>query len=675
MRPSDEIRRRLAELKAPRQPLSAGEVRVMLAEMRDEPFSGPDWIFELKHDGFRLLAAREDGQPQLAYRRGNDSTHAFPEVARAMAALPYGDLILDGEVVVLDESGRPTFQGMQKRVQLLRRADIERAAAQRPATLFAFDLLAFEGYDLRPLPLLERKALLAQLVPESGPLRYADHVAEQGEAFFAELQRLGLEGMVGKRASSPYVGGRSPHWQKVRTERSGDFVIVGFTLPDSPGRPGFGALHLGSYEDGQLLYSGRAGSGFSERQLNELRRTLDGLRRPEPPCTGPRPAGRGHAWVEPRLVCLVRFKEWTEEGLLRQPVFLRLREDKGPEECVREGPLRDATPLVEAAASAAQAAPAPGLQLTNLEKVFWPEDGYTKGDLIDFYRAASPWLLPYLQDRPLVLTRYPDGIRGKSFYQKDAPGFARSRLRTVRLWSESSSRDIEYFVCDDVDALVYLANLGTIPLHVWPSRVASVQQPDWTILDLDPKGAPFSDVVSVARALKELADDIRLPAYVKTSGSTGLHVLVPLGAQCTYEQSRSLAQLMAWVITREHGDVATIERAVRDRGGKVYVDYLQNAHGQLLVAPFSVRPVEGARVSTPLRWSEVTAKLDPSRFTIRTVLARLETLGDPMADLRVDRPDLLRALARLEERLASAGRASGDSPAGRGPAGARRRRR
>jgi bifunctional non-homologous end joining protein LigD len=320
-------------------------VKVMLAEMRDEPFSGRDWIFELKHDGFRLLAAREDGRPHLVYRHGNESTHAFPEVARAVAALPCGDLIMDGEVVVLDPSGRPSFQGLQKRVQLIRGPDIQRAAVQRPATLFVFDLLAFEGYDLRPLPLLERKALLAPLVPGAGALLYADHVAEHGEAFFQEMQRLGLEGMVGKRASSPYVGGRSPHWQKVRTARAGDFVIVGFTVPDSPGRPGFGALHLGLYEDERLVYSGRAGTGFTERQLNDLRKTLDGLRRPEPPCTGPLPPGKGHAWVEPRLVCEVRFKEWTEEGLLRQPVFLRLRSDKGPRECVRQGPLRDTTPL------------------------------------------------------------------------------------------------------------------------------------------------------------------------------------------------------------------------------------------------------------------------------------------------------------------------------------------
>jgi bifunctional non-homologous end joining protein LigD len=624
----EEIRGRLSALGAPRQAVSAEQLKVMLAEMRDEPFSAAGWIFELKHDGFRLLAAREGSRARLVYRRGNDSTAVFPEVVRALEALPCGDLILDGEVVVLDESGRPSFQGLQKRVQLLRRADIERAAVQRPATLFAFDLLAFEGHDLRPLPLRARKELLLQVLPAAGPLRYTDHVEEQGEALFAEVRRLGLEGMVAKRADGPYVAGRSAQWLKVRSEKTGDFVVVGFTEPDGPGRPGFGSLHLGAYEGGELIYCGRAGTGFTERQLNDIRRTLDAARRKSAPCTGPLPPGRGHVWVEPRLVCEVRFKQWTEEGLLRQPVFLRLRDDKDRQECVREGPLREAAPL----------AIEPPKE-TSRDKVFWPEEGYTRGDLVEFYRAASPWLLPYLKERPLVPTRYPDGIHG------------------------NSQRDLEYLVCDDVDTLAHLADLGTIPLHVWSSRSSRIQQPDWCFLDLDPQGAPFERVVEVARALKALADDIGLPAYAKTSGSTGLHVLIPLGAQCTYEQSRSLAQLMAWVITREHGDIATLTRVVRERGGKVYVDSLQNGNGQLLVSPFSVLPVPGARVSTPLAWSEVTKKLDPSRFTLRTVLARMEKRSaDPMAGLLAGQPDLLEALGRLQERLEDA---SADGSAGR----------
>jgi bifunctional non-homologous end joining protein LigD len=290
--------------------------------------------------------------------------------------------------------------------------------------------------------------------------------------------------------------------------------------------------------------------------------------------------------------------------------------------------------------------------LSNLDKVFWPAERYTKGDLVAFYRDVSPWLLPYLEDRPLVLTRYPDGIEGKSFYQKDAPGFAPSWIRRFRVWSEHTTRDVEYFVCDDVETLAYLANLGTIPLHVWSSRVASLDRPDWCILDLDPKGAPFAQVVELALLIKSLTDDVGLPAACKTSGASGLHVLIPLGGQCTYEQSRSLAQLLAWETTRERGDIATIARSLRDREGKVYVDYLQNVQGQLLVAPFSVRPLPGAPVSTPLEWAEVTPQLEPGRFTIRTVPQRLQAMKeDPLRPVLDHTPDLLQALGRLQARL------------------------
>jgi bifunctional non-homologous end joining protein LigD len=392
------------------------------------------------------------------------------------------------------------------------------------------------------------------------------------------------------------------------------------------------------------VYTGRVGSGFDDAELTRVRRELDAARLDRPQCGGPVPRGRDHVWVRPVLVCEVRYKEVTNEGLLRQPVFLRFRPDKPPAECAGVAP------------ASARAAPAAAPALSNVAKLFWPADGYTKGDLIEYYRSVSPWLLPYLRDRPLVLTRYPDGIAGKSFYQKDAPDLAPGRVRTVAVWSDASQRTIDYFVCDDVDALVYLANLGTIPLHLWPSRVAALDRPDWCILDLDPKGAPFAHVATLARAIKRMCDELGLPAFVKTSGASGLHVLVPLGGQCTFEQSRSLAHLVAWTLVREHPRLATIDRPLRDRGGKVYVDYLQNAHGQLLVAPLSVRPLPGAPVSTPLRWSEVGESLDPRRFTIRTVLPRLRRQReDPLAGVLSERPDLLRAIAALQARLGGKG--------------------
>jgi bifunctional non-homologous end joining protein LigD len=290
------------------------------------------------------------------------------------------------------------------------------------------------------------------------------------------------------------------------------------------------------------------------------------------------------------------------------------------------------------------------VQLSNLDKVFWPEEGYTKGDLIAYYVAVKDWILPYLKDRPLVLTRYPDGIEGKSFYQKNAPDFIPSWVRTESIWSGSSEREIRYLVCDDEDMLVYIINSGAIPLHLWSSRVTSIQKPDWCILDLDPKGAPFKHVVILAKAIKKLCDQIGLPTFVKTSGSTGLHVLIPLGGLCTYEQSRTLGHLIARYIAAEHGEIATIARTLAARRGKVYLDFLQNRHGQLLVSPYCVRPVPGAPVSAPLEWGEVNGRLDPQKFNLKNMLPRLKRKKkDPVVPVLSGRPNLVEALGKLGE--------------------------
>jgi bifunctional non-homologous end joining protein LigD len=388
------------------------------------------------------------------------------------------------------------------------------------------------------------------------------------------------------------------------------------------------------------------GSGFSEQQLQETAQRLAALRRSTPACAGATPKGKQHAWVEPREVVEVRYKEWTQDHLLRQPVFLRFRDDKAPDECVMERPSAAPDPAPRSP-EAPQVVPEKRLHFTNLDKVFWPEEGYTKGDLIEYYRAVSPWLLSLLRDRPLVLTRFPDGIHGKNFFQKDAPGFVPEWVRTERMWSENAQREIDYFVCDDPETLLFLANLGTIPLHIWSSRVRTLQNPDWTILDFDPKGAPFEHVVRLALEARTLCEAMQLPSYPKTSGATGLHVLVPLGRQLTYEQSRSFAELMARVIAARHPEIATVARNPAARGGKVYVDFLQNGHGRLLVAPYSVRPRPGATCSTPLEWNEVGADLDPAAFTIRTLPRRLAARGDLLRGLLEESPDLPRALGQL----------------------------
>jgi bifunctional non-homologous end joining protein LigD len=681
--PGEVLRRELIELGAPRRPVDVKSVKLMLAETAERAFSRKDWLFEPKLDGYRVLAARAKSDPRLVTRNGNDCSASFPEIVRAVAALPFDRLVLDGEVVALDDTGRPSFQRLQGRARLSRPIDIRHATVTCPVTYYAFDLLGFEDFDLRSLPLSERKAALRRVLPPVGALRYLEHVEEEGEALYQETERLGLEGIVGKKSGSPYKAGRSPAWLKIRSRHAADFVVVGFTAPKGS-RGGFGALQLADYVNGELVYAGRAGTGFSDKQLAEVRRELEAHKRGDPPCAGPILAEMGTTWVEPTMVCEVEYSEWTEEGLLRQPVFLRFRDDKTPEECVRDLRARGSVaaeqehdiprererPRDLAGESSAPAGKIPrsarddnptardegagelAFELTNLKKVFWPEDGYTKGDLIEYYRAVSPWLLAYLRNRPVVMTRYPDGIAGKSFFQKDAPGFRPAWIRTERMWSEDTQREIDYFVCDDEASLLYVVNLGTIPLHLWASRVPTLERPDWCVLDLDPKGAPFDHVVEVARAAKALCDRIGLPVLVKSTGSSGLHLMIPLGRQCTHEQSRSLGELLARCLVERLPKIATIVRQVTQREGKVYVDYLQNGSGKLIVAPFSVRPLPGAPVSVPLAWREVTRKLDIRRHTIKTVPARMRKLGDdPLAEVLELSPDLAAALERLMAEL------------------------
>jgi len=640
------VRDRLRALHAPAAVVAAEAGHLMLAETAPEAFDREGWIFEIKYDGYRMLAEAGEGEGRLVSRNGNDYTASFPELARALRALPYRHVVFDGEVAVHDAAGLPSFQRLQKRARLTRTPDVRRAAVELPAAFYVFDLLGFEDWDLRPLPLVERKAIARGLLPPVGPLRYADHVDRTGAAFFEQARRLGLEGVVGKRADSPYRAGRSPHWVKVRADRTDDFVVAGFTAPKGS-RAGFGALHVAWYDGDSLVYAGRVGTGFRDEDLVAVRDTLEGLAVETPPCEGA-PAGAEHRWISPTVVAEVRYKEVTDEGLLRQPVFVRFRDDKPPQDCLRRE---------EAAERTTQPAPVvrPGrveVVLSNLDKVFWPAEGYTKGDLITYYRTIAPAMLPYLQDRPLVMTRFPDGIDGKSFFQKDAPVFAPDWIRTEVIYSDDAEREVRYFVADDADALAYVANLGTIPIHVWASRIATLEQPDWAIIDLDPKEAPFGHVVTVARAARELCEAVDFPCFVKTSGSTGLHLLLPLGRRCTHDQARLVSELLARVLVAQLPDIATVKRLPTQREGKVYLDYLQNGRGKLLVAPYCVRPLPGAPVSTPLLWDEVTAELDIRRFTIANVPQRVAALAaDPLAGVLTEQPDLMALLGRLQERM------------------------
>jgi len=652
---AEPMKKEIEKLGAPKRNVRVEDTELMLAETRDEPFSKAGWLFEVKLDGYRMRAACQGGAPILYSRKGLDFTESFPEIARAIKAIPFEGVILDGELVVLNESGHPSFNKLQARAKLGAR-EAKRAAIESPATLYVFDLLAFEGYDLRKLPLIKRKEILQKILPPTGPLRYSEHFAKNGEALYEQVVNLGLEGIVAKKADSPYRSGRSSDWLKIRADRIDDFVVVGFSKPKGS-RGGFGSLHVGAYQDGRLIYCGRAGSGFSGDQLSEISATLQSLVRKTPPCDPPEngalPKGTDHTWVEPRLVCDVRYKEFTKDGLLRQSVFVRFRDDKKPEDVVMPGLGPRDSGLEETPPKPQALAPSPReVKFSNLDKAFWPEEKYTKGDLIEYYRSMGPWLLPYLKNRPVVLTRYPDGINGKSFYQKDAPGFVPDWIQTIPIWSEDTQRDIQYFVANDIETLVYLVNLGTIPLHIWMSRIDDLTRPDWCLIDLDPKEAPFANVITLAKTMKKLCDDVDMPAFIKTTGKSGLHVMLPLGRQLTYAQCLQLAMLFARLVTDQHTDIATTARTISKREGKVYVDAFQNRAGQLMVAPYSVRPSPKAPVSMPIEWDEVNGTLHNTNFTIANALKRMQKLGhDPVAPVLELKPNLVGVLERLNERL------------------------
>lgn len=665
------IRSRLAALGAPAREVPVREQSFMLATLEENPFSNKDWLFEIKYDGVRVLADRRGDAVTLTGRNGTVITARYPEIVAALRALPVDRFVIDGEIVAMDETGKPSFGRLQARMGLTNPHDVERGMATVPVVGVFFDCLALAGGDLRRLTLLARKECLSLLLPPLGPVHYGDHILAQGAAFFEAACEQRLEGVVGKKIDSMYAGGRSREWIKVKCQRRQEFVIGGYTDPQGS-RGYFGALHLGLYDGPDLVYVSKVGTGFDDASLKNVWDVLQSLMRQTSPFDKGGPPGRGHHWVEPRLVCEVRFVEWTHDGGIRHPTFLGLRPDMRPEDCrfktpvslaafeppaagspdVRDQPARRHKATAEAPD---QPAPAPDdavlVKITNPNKVFWPEEGYTKADLIAYYEAVAPLLLPYLRDRPLVLTRYPDGIAGKSFFQKDAPDFVPAWVRTERIYSKDAERDINYFIVNDVRTLRYVANLGTIPLHIWASHLGALDRPDWLVLDLDPKGAPFADVVKVARALHKILEEIHLPNYVKTSGGTGLHLLVPLGARYGYEEARTFARLLAMLAEDAAPDIVTLARPIRSRGGKVYVDYVQNGHGRTIVAPFSLRPLPGAPASCPLHWKEVTARLDPARFTLKTTARRFGKASDPLIPLLAGSIDMADAIARIEKEL------------------------
>lgn len=637
-------------------PLSQTPIVPMVCSSEAVPRRSPHHLYELKLDGVRIIATKDRNEAQLNYRSGRVATRNYADIARSVRHLPVQSAILDGEIVTFDELGRPSFQRLAPRIQARKLRDIEVAEANVPVVFMVFDVLMLDDFDLRAAPLSERKKVLHQLVRGQGFTRALDHIVERGDALFALCEQQGLEGMIAKRKDSVYTLGpkKSGDWVKDKREEDHDFVVVGFT----EGKDGFRSLCLGTFVGDRLIYRGRVGGGFSD----EERRRLESVLRAavgDPHAIVALPADVRMVPIRLGLVVRVKSHGFTEEGHLRAPVYQGVRADREPRECTAgpnderiEPQPPEAGEAREEPALTPRATRARGrVKLTNREKVFWPTEGFTKGDLLDYYQAVAPTMLPLLANRPVVLVRYPDGIEGKSFYQWRAPKGTPDWIATIELYDEEKQQERgsgkAAFLIDSVDALLYIANLGCIPVHILASREATREYCDFLTIDFDLGERPFTDGVRLALALRELLDELELSSFPKTSGQRGLHVLVPLGPGVTHDSSKLLCELLGRLLVGRHQDIATMERRIEKRGDKVYVDTGQTGRSRTIVAPYSVRAYPGARVSTPLRWEEVHLALDPAVFTIETVPQRIHSVGDPMRTLLAVPPDLPKVLSVL----------------------------
>ncbi|MEO6313809.1 MAG: DNA ligase D [Chitinophagaceae bacterium] len=598
----------------------------MLATPSADPFDDKDWVFEIKWDGYRAISDRAGKELKLYSRNGLSFAGKYPGVAAALSRLKH-NMILDGEIVVLDEHGKPSFQLLQQYGD----------HPEYPIIYYVFDLLFLNGKDIRHLPLIERKALLKKALPKTknSIVRFCEHVKANGKDFFRNAIKMDLEGMIAKRADSEYQEGvRNNDWLKIKNHNTREAIIAGFTAPRG-GRQHFGALILAEQRGRQLTYIGHTGTGFTEKTLRDLWDQLQ----PDIIATSPFKekikVNMPVTWVKPRLVAQVKFTEKTADGMLRHPVYLGLREDKAAADVKQsnETPQKKRAMKKPAAIQSANEKTVKvnsrTLQLTNLHKVYWPKDKITKGALIEYYDKIAPVLLPYLKNRPLSLKRNPNGIDEQAFYQKDAGANFPEWIKTAPFLAASTGKTVDYTICNDKATLLYLANLGCIEMNPWNSTVKSPDKPSYMIMDIDPSEKNnFDQVIETVQVICALFEKAGATYYCKTSGATGLHVFVPLNAKYTYEQARSFGEIIATLTQEQLPGFTSLERSLKKRGNKIYIDYLQNSRGQTIASAYSVRPVAGAQVSTPLLLKEIKKGLHPSQFTIFNIEKRVKELGD-----------------------------------------------
>lgn len=609
-------------------------IRPMMAKIHESPFDNPGWLFEIKWDGYRAIAEVNGEKTRLYSRNGLSFQQKYPAVYNALKEIKE-PMILDGEIVAFNKKGLPDFQ-------LLQQYGMDGKA---PLAYYVFDILSLRGKMLENKPLAERKKILKSVLKENELIRYCDHVEGEGKIFFEVVEQRGMEGMIAKKADSRYYEDRrTSDWLKVKRVQSEEAIICGYTAPRGQ-RKYFGSLILGMYIKDKLEYIGHSGTGFNHKSLKQLYEVFRKYRSDKSPFDKKIPVKVPVTWLLPELVCNIKYSEITRAGIRRHPVFLGLRIDKSSEEISME--KQDITDK-QAAGKEKPKQKKGKIIITHPEKIYFPGEKITKGEVIDYYNKIAPFILKYQKDRPQSLKRNPNGIKDKGFYQKDLGNSVPEWIDTYKDWAESAGKEVNYIVCNNKDTLLYMANLGCIEINPWNARTQSPENPDYMVLDLDPSEEnSFDQVIEAAQAIHEILEKAGCAGYCKTSGATGLHVYIPLNARYDFDQVRIFAEIIAKLTNEKLPDFTSLERSLDKRGPNIYIDYMQNKTGQTLSSAYSLRPRPGAPVSTPLEWKEVKPGLDPEQFHLRNIQDRLKRKGDlfePVLGKGVDLETVLKNL-------------------------------
>ncbi len=643
-RTQEEIAQGLAA-PPPDKPADLPDISPMLAQIgQGTPPSGPDWLYEIKWDGVRAICYIQNGRLRMVSRNGNLMERQYPELSILPHHIKAKTAILDGEIAALDDRGLPSFELLQSRINVAEESAIATLSRNMPVVIFVFDLLYLDGRDLRGEPLTERKRRLKEILQPNEVIRYSEHFPGTGADLLEAAKAQGLEGIIAKRAASFYESRRTSDWVKYKLATTDEFVLCGMI---KGAREPFGALALGIYDHGKLKWAGNVGTGFDRKKMDAIYAKLAPLATETCPLEPEKDLPKkGVVWTRPELVCEVRFSNWTDDGKLRAPVWIGLRPDIDPQECTRDEPSDRKTLLDPSKSEEILTVDRHRLKFTNLNKLYYPKDKIAKRDLLNYYDAVAPLLVPHLKDRPLSLKRYPNGIEADFFFQKEVAD-------TFPKWLHTAEADgIMSVIGDDRATLLFLVNLGCIDHNPWMSRIDSLENPDYMLIDLDPQDCPYEKIVEAAHVVKAKLDRAELESYPKTTGGDGMHIFVPLAPLYTYDQVRSLAELLSHLVSGERPDLFTTPRAVAKRDkGKVYFDWQQIARGKTISAPYVLRAYPGAPVATPLAWREVTPRLRPDQFNIHNALARFDRVGDLFAPVLNSTQEIGPALEKLSTGL------------------------